>query len=337
MRSLAEAIKYGQGVPLVLVTNATQGRKATEIHDHWFGVFGLLPERWQSQSKMFPSPETPSELFSQYSSLLYLQSADLTLLNKARRHRRSGVDGLPSWAIDLSSPWNRSERDGDRWDLYNASGTTTHDPTTEWPKRRDPVLTVRAIHVSSVQACAKRTLPLSNAPEGLRRLVTHWLALYQSFVNPFDYDAFWRACFMDRNVQTHWLSRRRGPLNAVRLQDIKDWWIAWNETHDHHDLTFDRRAGSTKHGRFHHKELCMNAEQTKFFVTSQGLPGMGPHDMQSGDEIYALAGCKSLVVLRLSFEKDLQQSTVVGLCFVDRWMYGRVLQGGAVWKTMEIY
>jgi hypothetical protein len=335
--SLAEAVEDDQGVPLALVTNAIQGRKATEVHDHWFGVFGLLPEKWQSQSKMFPTPDTPAELFSQYSSLLYFQGADLTLLNKSRRHRRSAIAGLPSWAIDLSSSRAKSGEDSDRWDLYNACGKTTHDPIIEWPKLRDPVLTIRAMHVSSVQACAERTLPLSNTPEDLRRLVSDWLGLYQKLANPFDRDAFWRAFFMDRNVQTHWLSLRRGLLKADRLQDIKDWWTAWNDTYDHHDLTFDRRAGSTKHGRFHHKELRMNAEQTKFFVTLQGLPGMGSHDMQSGDEIYALAGCKSLVILRPSLEKDLEQLTVVGLCFVDRWMYGRALQGGAVWKTVALY
>ncbi|KAF3048480.1 hypothetical protein E8E11_009180 [Didymella keratinophila] len=336
-KSLAEAVEDGQGVPLVLVTNATQRRTATEVHDHWFGVFGLLPERWQSQSEMFPRPKTPSELFSQYSSLLYLQSADRTLLSKARCHRRSTVDGLPSWAIDLSRSRKRSEGDGDRWDLYNACGPTTHDPRIEWPKLRDPVLAVRALQVSSVQACAEGLLSLSNTPEDLRCLVNDWLTLYRKLANQFDRDTFWRACFMDRNVQTHWLSRRRGPLNAARLQEIKDWWTAWNETHNHHDLTFDRRAGSIKRGRFHHKELRMNAEQTRSFVTSQGLPNMGPRDMRSGDDIYALAGCKALVVLRPISEEYRRGPTVVGLCFVDRWMYGRALQGKAVWRTMNLY
>ena len=87
----------------------------------------------------------------------------------------------------------------------------------------------------------------------------------------------------------------------------------------------NRRAGSIKYGTFHHKELRMNAEQTKFFVTSQGLPGMGPHNVQSGDEIYALAGCKSLFVLRPSLGNNPQRPTVVELCFVDCWMYGRAL------------
>lgn len=222
-KSLAEAVENGQGVPLVLVTNAIQGREATEIHDHWFGIFRLLPEKWQSQSKMFSTPNTSAALFSQYSSLLYFQSADLTLLNKSSRQRQSIIAGLPSWAIDLSNPRIKSEEDNDRWDLYSACGKATYDPELEWPKLRDAILTVRAIHVSSVQACAERTLPIPNTPEHLRRLVIDWLVLYQKSATPFDRDAFWRACFMDRNVQTHWLVLRRGPLKADRLRDIKHW------------------------------------------------------------------------------------------------------------------
>lgn len=81
----------------------------------------------------------------------------------------------------------------------------------------------------------------------------------------------------------------------------------------------------------------MNAEKVRFFITSQNLPGMDPHDMRPDDEIYALAGCKDLVVLRASPRKTKQELTVVGLCFVDRWMYGRALQGRAVWKTVDPY
>lgn len=142
---------------------------------------------------------------------------------------------------------------------------------------------------------------------------------------------------MDRNVQRHWLERRKGPLSTVRLKDIKEWWAAWNSTRDHRDLSVDRKAGGTVRGRFHYKELRMNAEKLKFFVTSQGLPGMGPHDVQASDDIYAIAGCQALVVLRPSSMGDIERPTVVGLCFVDRWMYGRATQGGAVWKAMQVY
>jgi hypothetical protein len=36
-----------------MVVSAIRGRKATEICDHWFGIIGFLPEKWQEQSKLF--------------------------------------------------------------------------------------------------------------------------------------------------------------------------------------------------------------------------------------------------------------------------------------------
>lgn len=334
--ALAEAAHDGEGVPLTLVTIATQERTATEVRDHWFGIFGFLSQSWQALSKRFSTPETAAGLFSQYSNLLYLESADLTLLDKARRCKTSAIDGLPSWAIDLSSPRRLNEEDN-RWEKYSASGTTSYTCTIEWLELRSPSLQVKAIYVSSVQTCAEQRLPLTQTPEDLRKLASTWLTLYRAIAHPFDDDAFWRACFKDKNVQTDWQSIRKGPLHAQRLAEIKDWWKAWNETRDHRDLSLDRKAGGNRRGIFHYRELQRNTEKAGFFVTSQGLPGMGPYDMQPGDEIYALSGCKSLVVLRFLREKDVQRPTVVGLCFVDRWMYGRALQRGAVWKTMELY
>ncbi|KAJ8119134.1 hypothetical protein OPT61_g13 [Boeremia exigua] len=331
---LAEAEEEGLGIPLAMVVNATQGRKATEIRDHWFGIFGFLPQEWQQQSQVFSTSCTTMELFSQFSNLLYLQSADLTELDKARRCKESLVENLPSWAIDLSNPRTQQDQDGHRWRLFSASGKSTYDRITEWPELRSPELSIKAIHVSSVQACARSILSTLCTPEDVRKLVNQQLSLYHGAALPHDADAFWRAVFMDRNVQTHWLAKKRGPLSSTRVNEIKQWWAAWNKTGDHRDLTFDRKAGGASRGGYHYKELQMNVEKTMFFVTSQGLPGMGPHDVQAGDEIYAVAGCKALVVLRPSSD---ERPTVVGLCFVDRWMYGRATQGGAEWKAMDIY
>ncbi|KAH6625452.1 heterokaryon incompatibility protein-domain-containing protein [Boeremia exigua] len=167
---LAEAEQEGLGVPLDMVVGATQGRKATEIRDHWFGIFGFLPERWQEQSKLFPAHCTVTELFSQCSNLLYLESADLTQLDAARRCKKSLVERLPSWAIDLSDPRDVHEEDH-RWTLFNACGKATYNRNTEWPELRSPELNINVIHVSSVQVCSASILPAPHGPEDLRILV----------------------------------------------------------------------------------------------------------------------------------------------------------------------
>jgi hypothetical protein len=83
--------------------------------------------------------------------------------------------------------------------------------------------------------------------------------------------------------------------------------------------------------------LRMNAERERFFVTTQGVPGMGPSDVQVGDEIYAVKGSRALVVLRWVEREGTYVMVVVGLCFVDRWMYGRAMQGRCEWETLMLY
>ena len=336
-RILAEADEEGLGVPLGMVVSAIQGRNVFNVRDRWFGTFGLLSERWQEKSRLHPSRSTVAELFSQFSNILYMDSTDLTHLDRARRCKASEIEGLPSWAIDLSDPRASCEQNEHHWELYNACDGICFISDIGWLELRSSGLNIKAIHVSSIQACAKRSLPSPHTVEDVRKLVNQWMNLYQDTVCTLDADAFWRTVFMDRNIQTHWLLKRVRPLAAVRVREIKQWWTTWENTSDHRDLTDDRKERDGSKGKYHYKELQMNVERTNFFVTSQGLPGMGPHEMKPGDEVYAIAGCKALVVLRPPSDEQSQGPTVVGLCFVDRWMYGRALQGRAIWKAIKIY
>ena len=111
----------------------------------------------------------------------------------------------------------------------------------------------------------------------------------------------------------------------------------WCETGDPCDLNNDRKADGTQKGVFHYRAVQRNAEKTRFFVASQNLPGMGPFDVAVGDEVYALKGCKALVVLRKEEGAGREGYLVVGLCFVDRWMYGRALKGRATWETVQLF
>jgi hypothetical protein len=335
---LAANTEEGMGVPLEHVVGAIQGRKATKIWDHWFGIFGFLPSQWQEELKNFPAHCTTAELFSQCSKLVYSNSQDLTRLELARRTKPSQVSDMPSWAIDLSSQRSGNEEDYSRWILYDATSGTQHDPEIEWSNLKTPVLSVQAKRVATIQNCAERILPYSYIDEDVHRLVKEWLELYRSTALPVpEENAFWRAVFMDRNVQKDWMTKRYRLLGTPRLNDIKNWWRVWSRTNDRQDLTFDRKAVGTIRGQFHYKALQLNVQKTKFFVSSQGLPGMGPHDAQPGDEIYALKGCKALVVLRSMERNEVSVMTVVGLCFIDRWMYGRALQIRDKWEKLELY
>ncbi|KAH7094266.1 heterokaryon incompatibility protein-domain-containing protein [Paraphoma chrysanthemicola] len=211
----------GTGVPLELVVSAIQTRKATEVRDYWYGLFGFLPTLWQEMDKSIADPTATAGLFCQFSKLLYFQSQDLTRLDLACRGLRSQIPSLPSWAIDLTSQRENKDTDFDRWELYNASNGQKFDCELTWPELGTSAFIVKGVRVASVQNVAERILPSNYGPPDLLRLVQEWRALHSEVVRPPDDDAFWRAVFMDANVQRHWMSKRDRPLASPRLEDIK--------------------------------------------------------------------------------------------------------------------
>ncbi len=324
------------GVPLDLVVDAIQGRNATEIRDHWNGIFGLLPREWQEEYKLFPADCSTAALFNQCTKLLYSSGQELTKLVLARRTKESKVDGLPSWAIDLSAQHWGAETEYSHWKLYNAAPDTTFEFITEWPELRASELFVKARYIGKVHVCGAPVPIMEPSPayrSSIFKTVKEWYKLFGDNSPNSNNDAFWRTVFMDRNVQIHWMHKRIRPIGQPRLQDIKTWWSAWTRTGDYHDPTMDRKSGGVFHGTYHYRALELNIEKATFFVTAAGEPAMGPRDVQPGDEVYALSGCRGLAVLRKSSVNGLDCFKFVGLSFVDGWMYGRAVQR-PTWETL---
>jgi hypothetical protein len=255
--------------------------------------------------------------------------------------RKSKVSDLPSWAIDLSAQLPDDENDCNRWELYNASRGIKYERVKLWLELKTPDLTVKAIRVGTVLACAGRIPPHAfnsrDISSTILKFVKDWRELYHDHVQPADEHAFWRAAFMDRDVQRHWRAPRTNSLIPRRVNAIMEWWRNWNQTGDFRDLDVDRKAGGLNRGNFHYRALGLNVEKAKFFVTTQGIPGMGPHDIQPSDKVYVLAGCKSLAVVRQGSGNGTDCLTFVGLCFLDGWMYVRATQGSPAWETLQLY
>jgi hypothetical protein len=331
-----------EGIPLEYVINSIQGRKATEIRDHWFGIFGLLSPHWQEEDQNCTEVSTTAELFTKCSKLLYSNCRDLTRLDLARRLRESKIPDLPSWAIDLSAQRTNDQIDYERWVLYDAAPGTAFDGAQEWPELKTPGLTVQAIRVGTVFTLGE-WIPLNSTKgrgreQTVLKHVEGWRKLYRENVRyTNDDDAFWRAIFMDRDRLRHWLHKRTSPLYGSRLTDINEWFHNWKRTGDEHDLDTDNRVGGSRRGFYHYMALEMNVKKTRFFIMADGLPGMGPHDVQAGDEVYVVAGSKSLFVLRQRKWNGMDCCTFVGLCFVNGWMYGRAMQGNPIWESLQLF
>ncbi|KAH8732040.1 heterokaryon incompatibility protein-domain-containing protein [Phaeosphaeriaceae sp. PMI808] len=328
-------------ISLEHVIDSVQGRTATEIRDHWFGIFGFMPPAWQeADRRMQAETWTTEEIFMKCTKLLYSDSEDLTKIAMSKSQRESNVARLPSWVIDLSKP-QPDQNEYRRWMLYNASRGSKYEGIRLWKDTRTPNLSVKGQRMGRVSACGD-SAPLSvlqgsGASENARKLLVDWKKLYDERAPYPDDNAFWRTIFMDTDIWIHYMSPRRGILKQQRVDAIKSWWRNWNRTKDEHDLELDEKTGLKERGRYHYRALKRNLDPAKFFVTSKGVPGMGPHDMEPSDEIYLLAGCRALAVLREVEIDGKKCLTFVGLCFLDKQMHGSAVQGESNWQSLELF
>jgi hypothetical protein len=321
------------------VVHSIRRRRATEIRDYWYGIVGFLrPEQQEEERKGLEW--TTTETFTKCSKLILSQSKDLTRLSYAKRLRQSNVVGLPSWALDLSAPVRQDDADFDNWELYNASGGLRYELVSDWTDLGTPLLTVQARRVGTVFARGASIPPDAfedpDPPGRIVSLIQDWHALYHKLAPSPDENAFWRTTFMDRDPQRHWMHKREKSLPARSVAEIRKWWKHWEQTGDRRDLDANRNAGDGSRGAFQYRALSLAVEKTTLFITIEGLPGMGPHDLEPLDELYVLRGCKSLAVLRRGSAAEAYSLKFVGLCFVDTWMYGRATQGNPVWETLEL-
>jgi len=271
--------------------------------------------------------------------LLYTNYDSLEPLGDAIGLRRSMVSDLPSWAIDLSDRLPDGEDGSGRWKLYDASYRSRFEGVGSMHELAGPGLTIKMIQIGTVRACAIRVsqdeLESSRGCNVVLSHVSEWQRLYKDCADPPDYDKFWRAAFMDRDIWRNWLHERK-PLPWDRLADIKEWWRSWSETGDNRDLSVDRQAGDGSRGDYHYRALKLNAEKDRFFCIAKREPGLGPHDLQPTDEVYVLAGCRAPAVLRRVKRDGKDAFLFVGLCFVDGWMYGEATLGRPKWQTMTL-
>ncbi|KAK7937854.1 uncharacterized protein PG986_014722 [Apiospora aurea] len=319
-------------ISIIEAISSTQWRRATDPRDHFFGILGLLPQAWHSYFQEVGYGRSAGSLFAQCTKLLYVNDGHLRQLGCVIGTRRSEVQGLPTWAIDLSRGLGHDQDGADRWALYDAYPGSEYDDDTSGVKfmkdLQDPALRVRGICVGTVAACASganKSSWSSNAKnpgpkpivdqEEVQQtldLVTEWKCLYEARRRPHpnpDHsptsnsvdddidDPFWRTALMDRDIWRYWLHKRR-PLPAAKLRDIRSWFRHFAATADCRDLAPDQQLGAAGRGTYHYRALALNMEKCRFLCTDDNRPGLGPHEAAVGDEIFILAGCRSPAVLR---------------------------------------
>ena len=145
---------------------------------------------------------------------------------------------------------------------------------------------------------------------------------------------------MDRYIRQYWLHQRK-PLPRRGLDDVQAWFDNYSRTGDPRDLDEDTHHfrptdDGIKWGTYHYRAVKLNVQSCRFFTTTAGVPGMGPHEVQVADELFVFAGSKAPAVLRRARRDREDVYLFVGLCFLDGNMYGEALQRGVRWQHITV-
>ncbi|MCJ1388737.1 hypothetical protein MMC18_001586 [Xylographa bjoerkii] len=131
-------------------------------------------------------------------------------------------------------------------------------------------------------------------------------------------EAFWRTLINDIYIGRGELRRRCQTNNYEAYLD----WL-----HELENST-TRYWESDRANSFHisYKEACIGR---RFFVTNKGYFGIGPAELEEGDQIYVLAGGKHPFALRPSSMPQPDTFELVGDCYVHGVMDGEAVSDHA--------
>ena len=330
-------------LPTLDIIHLSRNRRATDPRDHFFGMLGLMPTGTAEYFQKLGYSLSSAELFSQCTKLLYGYPNNLDELGDAVGVRDCKIPDLPTWAMDLSNQPSSREVDTVRWQLYNATPGTRYEGVAMHEDLPGFTLTFEAIPLGTIRACAGQVPPGNLTEAMVLRHVSDWQQLYlESTTSSPDNDSFWRTVLMDRYIRRYWL-HKRVPLPRRALMDVQAWFENYSRTGDSRDLEEDTHHfrptdDGSKWGTYHYRAVRLNVETCRFFTTAEGVPCMGPHEVQVADEIFVLAGSKAPAVLRPARQDGKDVYLFVGLCFVDGYMYGEaVRKKGAMWQNITVH
>lgn len=104
------------------------------------------------------------------------------------------------------------------------------------------------------------------------------------------------------------------------------WWRAYIKTNGQYPSMHRELHGTNaaQQDYEYHQTYSTVIPQRRLFITSSGLPGVGPKCMQQSDIIAILWGCPWPVVLRPLPQKD--EYKVVGVAYVHGIMSGEAVE-----------
>ncbi|KAL2068268.1 hypothetical protein VTL71DRAFT_16366 [Oculimacula yallundae] len=307
-------------------------RKASDPRDKVFGLLGLLPSGMNLHYTSQCDHRTPTaKVYIAFTMDLILHCGDLLPLMVQRRKPLSNLaDGLPTWAYDLTD--GEKQIRSDRyylWGMYvdderhNACANQPLDHVAltdgikSWESPNSvasPTLGLTGVAVDFIVATGPRITAVTgedsvNMAETLRiwyGIVREYHQMIKSGKTESELArAFYRALVVDRI---------RGGINNAHERRPND-----------RDFAEIAHFVETGHGTlngiwFWDRYVGMQT----FFITKDGTMGMGNMDVEAGDEVWVVGGCRMPLAIRKLGDGGADDFIFVCCCYLSGIMDGEV-------------
>ena len=301
--------------------------RVADPKDRVYGLLGICTAFFGTDLMEANYSLSTAKVFSQFAIALIRASGSLMLLNQASPLQNSLAD-LPSFVPDWTSAYDFRAEHGRSWMLkvHNATKHLPLDLKAESSER----LSLCACVLSRVKHTSA-SMELGVGRDGLRRIFNRWATDYKNWSaisstpgnDPFfttDLEAFamtmFRGCPGARPTFVKIIGLEKVTMRYVDVFKYMD------------DPNTDAEVGEAMYSATIH---------SRFFITSNGLPALGPIDTQEGDTVALLRGGNVPYVLRRCTDKSSpDRYHFVGECYVYGAMNGERCPPDEQWGTVTI-
>lgn len=299
-------------------------RKATDLRDKVFGLLGLLPSDMELRRTAQCNYGTPvAEVYTAFTLDLIVEARGLLPLVLIETSASSGqrTDDLPTWVCDMGC-----ERSDQAAIVYRLSGYETYDACAgqqlNWQgvehelnasasPRLFSTLRLTGVLVDRIRMIGTNIPTLQNRVK-ISQTLQSWMHMARKYHETLHHgllgrqfdEAFFRVLVSDR--------LRDEEQCVTRKPDRDDLSSVSDFVHTGHGLANDTRIWD--------QYVC---NQT-FFITQDGVMGLGNMGTKPEDEIWVFDGGKMPFIIRAREGKSHDDFDLVGCCYASGVMDGEV-------------
>ena len=307
-------------------------RQASDPRDHVYGLHGVL---YSKHRLIKPNYQISiDKVFTDATRIIFEEAGSIDALAYAVGVRLDNAYELPSWVCD----WTRQTDWVVQGQFYNASYGERF--TTKQTDNR----------TLSVEACKIDWIYTTKPPSGSSMFergrfredlscLEGWLSA-ANIKNSNDWCAFWTTVLFGL-VSLEGGDRRILPEDLIT---IETWWELAQSA------KIEGRGNSFLNGRERNLvrvagQLRNSVRVYKFWLTSRGFLGMGPQNLEKGDEVFVAKGSRLPLILR-PIEHTVTQNlgipghergySFVGQCYLHGFMDGEAVNPDTEWETIHL-